>query len=268
MRSLSVVIAAPRGMKEPPGARAGFEAELDAGAGDELILERGEDSSVLVPVLWSRGIARSRGDVVALTLCSMTPDAGWRRAIFETMGDGFAGVGGAIEPASRMRALDWAIHLCRYSAYLLPFEERDDEDVAGDNAAYRREAIDFVRAAWADGFWETEVDAQLSRLGWCLRVTPRMVVRQGPSVSFLAFCRNRLVHGFRSGRERAGRFTPAGRLARSLLWPAAAAVMLSRIRRRAASRGRSGGFRRGLLPLSVFLLLWTAGEAVGYLRGR
>jgi len=268
MTPLSVVIAAPRGMEEPPGARAAFEAELDAGAGDELIVERGEQASVLVPVLWSRGIARSRGGVVALTLCSMTPDAGWRRAIFETMGDGLAGVGGAIEPASRMRALDWAIHLCRYSAYLLPFEEGDAEDVAGDNAAYRREAIDAVRASWADGFWETEVDAKLRRLGWRLRVTPRMVVRQGASVSFLSFCRNRLLHGFRSGRERAGRFTPAGRLARAVLWPAAAAVMLSRVGRRASSRGRSRGFRRAFLPLSVFLLLWTSGEAAGYLRGR
>ncbi|HYR46704.1 MAG TPA: hypothetical protein VER78_06830 [Thermoanaerobaculia bacterium] len=265
---LSVVMAVPRGMAEPVQAREAFERELERAEGDELLVERGEDASVLVPRLWARGIERSRGEIVALTLSSMIPEEGWRGAIFDAMADGVAGVGGAIEPAGEMRALDWAIHLCRYSGYLLPFEERDAEDVAGDNAAYRRGAIDVVRDAWADGFWETEVDARLLGNGWRLRLTPRMVARQGASVSFLSFCKNRLLHGFRSGRERAGRFTPAGRLARAVLWPATAAVMLSRVGRHAASRGRSEGFRRAFPHLPVFLLLWTAGEAAGYLRGR
>lgn len=264
---LSVVVAAPSGMAEPPEALPAFERELDRAAGDELLVERGEDASVLVPRLWSRGIERSRGDVVALTLCSMTPEPGWRRAISDEMREGVAAVGGAIEPDSRMRPLDWAIHLCRYFGYLLPFEERDAEDVAGDNAAYRREAIEAARDVWADGFWETEVDARLRAGGWRLRLTPRMVARQGASVSFLSFCRNRLRHGFRSGRERAQKFSLAGRLARAVLWPAAAGVMLRRVGRHAVSRGRAEGFRRGMPHLVVFLALWTAAEAAGYLRG-
>ena len=44
--------------------------------------------------------------------------------------------------------------------------------------------------------------------------------------------------------------------------------MLQRIARLARSRGRSEGFRRGRTRLAVFLLLWTIGEGIGYLRGR
>ena len=266
--SLSVVVAVPKGAVESEAGLAAFRRELDASAGDELVVERGERGSVLVPRLWARGIGRSRGDVVALTLGSMVPDAGWAEAVRQTLGDGPAGVGGAIEPASRMRALDWAIHLCRYSSYLLPFDERDAEDLPGDNAAYRREAIEPLREVWASGFWETEVDEQLRGKGWRLRVTPRMTVRQGASVGFLAFCRNRFRHGLASGRHRARKFSAAGRIARALLFPAAALVMLARIRGNAKARGRAEGFRRGLPHLAVFLEVWAAGEAAGYLRGR
>ena len=255
-------------MAEPREANAAFEAELVLPAGDELILERAEDASQLVPQLWARGLARAKGDVVALTLSSMVPDRGWRRAILEAMTDGIGGVGGAIEPAPVMSRLDWAIHLCRYSGYLLPFAERDVEDLPGDNAAYRREAITPLREAWADGFWETVVDARLRERGWRLRMTPRAALRQGASVGFLAFCRNRWRHGIASGRHRAAKFSAAGRIARALLFPAAAVAMLVRIGRLAKARGRGENFRRSHHHLMIFLIVWTAGEAAGYLHGR
>ena len=265
---LSVVLAAPRGAAESEGARPAFLAQLDTSAGDELIVERDDRGSLLVPELWSRGIQKSRGEIVALTLCSMHPDPGWAEALRATFEEGLAGVGGAIEPASKMRPLDWAIHLARYAAYLLPFPARDVEDLPGDNAAYRRDAIEACRPVWAEGFWETEVDAWLRRRGQRLRLMPEMVVRQGASVGFLGFCANRIRHGIRSGRERSERFSLVGRLVRALAFPAAAAVMLRRIGRLASSRGRAEGFRVALPLLTVFLLFWTAGEGIGYLRGR
>ena len=264
--ALSVVMAAPFGSAAPQEARQAFLAQLDSAAGDELLVEEGE-RGVLVPSLWARGIARSRGRIVALTLGSMTPDPGWEKALRETLTGDVAGVGGAIEPEPAMRSLDWAIHLCRYSSYLLPFEARDVKDLPGDNAAYRREAIEPLREIWKSGFWETEVDAALLTNRRRLRVTPRMVVRQGGSAGFQAFCRNRFLHGIESGRHRARLFSLPGRLLRALFFPAAAAILLLRIRRRSGERGRAAGFRRGLPLLAVFLLVWSAGEAIGYLEG-
>jgi hypothetical protein len=265
---LSVVMAAPRGAVESESARLAFLAQLETSGGDELIVEKGDTGSLLVPELWSRGIQKSRGEIVALTLCSMIPDPGWAEALRATFQEGLAGVGGAIEPASQMRPLDWAIHLARYAGYLLPFPARDVDDLPGDNAAYRRDAIEACRTVWAEGFWETEVDAWLRRQGQRLRLTPEMVVRQGASLGFLRFCANRFRHGIRSGRERAEKFSLPGRLVWALAFPAAAAVILNRIRRLASSRGRAEGFRRALPLLPVFLLVWTAGEGIGYLRGR
>ncbi len=265
---ISVVAAVPRGLAEPRESRAAFDSELLPTEGDELIYERGKDASELVPQLWTRGLLKAKGDVVALTLSSMVPRPGWRRAIVEAMTEGVGGVGGAIEPEQAMRPLDWAIHLCRYSGYLLPFAERDAETLPGDNAAYRREAIAPLSETWAGGFWETEVDAGLRERGWRLRMTPRAVVTQGASAGFLSFCRNRWRHGIASGRHRGRTLSAFGRITRALVFPAAAAVMLRRIGRLAKERGRAEGFRRALPRLAVFLTVWAAGEAASYLHGR
>jgi hypothetical protein len=177
---LSVVMAAPAGSAEPDSARLAFEAQLEPARGDELIVERGEATRVLVPELWTRGILRSSGDILALTLASMVPDPNWANVVRGSFDGTLAGVGGAIEPAAVMRSLDWAIHLTRYSGYLLPFSARDVDDLPGDNAAYLRSAIDPVREAWAGGFWETAVDRALRRSGQRLRPIPtRPISRNG-----------------------------------------------------------------------------------------
>jgi hypothetical protein len=264
---LSVVMAVPRGAFESEAARLAFHAQLDTLLGDELIVEKGETESLLVPKLWTRGIVRSRGDVVALTLGSMVPDPNWTEVVRRSFQEPIAGVGGSIEPAQEMRPLDWAIHLTRYSGYLLPFEAGDVDDLPGDNAAYRREAIEACRPLWTDGFWETTVDACLRLRGERLRLTPEMLVRQGRSVGPLAFCRNRFRHGKHHAREKGRGLTLPNRMFRALSSPAVPAVLLLRIARRAASRGRVRGFLLGLPYLVLFLSLWAAGEAAGYCRG-
>jgi hypothetical protein len=264
---LSVVMAAPAESAEPDSARLAFEAQLESARGDELIVERGETSRVLVPELWTRGILRSSGDILALTLASMVPDPNWATVVRGSFDGTLAGVGGAIEPGAGMRSLDWAIHLTRYSGYLLPFRARDVDDLPGDNAAYLRSAIDPVRELWAGGFWETAVDRALRRSGQRLRLIPEMVVRQGRSAGVLAFCRNRFRHGRYHGVEMGrGRPLPA-RWLRGLSSPAVPIVLLLRIARRAFARGRARGFFFGLPYLCLFLPVWAAGEAAGYLRG-
>ena len=198
--SISLVVAQPRGMGPHPRHLDAFRSELDTGGGDEILVESASGGATLAPQLWARGIDRARGQIVALTLASMAPVPGWAAAVRDAMTDGVAGVGGAIEPGPGLTALDWAVHLCRYSAYLLPFSNRPVSTLPGDNAAYRREAIERWRPLWAGGFWEIEIDAALVESGARLILTPAIVVRHGRSAGFLDFCRNRFAHGIRSGQ--------------------------------------------------------------------
>jgi len=260
-------MAAPAGSAEPEAARLAFERQLEPARGDELIVEKGETSAVLVPELWTRGILRASGDIVALTLASMVPDSNWVNVVRSSFDGTLAGVGGAIEPAEEMRPLDWAIHLTRYSGYLLPFVARDLDDLPGDNAAYARKAIDSTRKVWIGGFWETAVDRALRKSEQRLRLIPEMVVRQGRSAGTLAFCRNRFRHGRYHGME-IGRGRPApARWLRALFSPAVPLVLLLRIARRAFARGKGRGFVLAFPYLCLFLPAWAAGEAAGHLRG-
>ena len=264
---LSVVMAAPAGSASLESARLAFEAQVEPALGDELIVETGETNAVLVPELWTRGILKSRGEIVALTLASMVPDPGWAQVVRRTFKESVAGVGGAIEPGSAMRPVDWAIHLARYSGYLLPFGARDVDDLPGDNAAYRRQAIEQCRSRWIEGFWETAVDRELRLSGKRLRLTPEMVVRQGRSSGFFAFCRNRFRHGRHHAAEKSRQRPRRQRWLRVLISPVVPAVLFVRIARRAISRDRVRALGLALPYLCVFLAAWAAGEAVGYLRG-
>ena len=74
--SISVVVAVGGGLRPATGCADSFLAQLDPERGDELLLETGS-ASALVPQLWTRGIQRASGEIVALTIGSMVAEPGW-----------------------------------------------------------------------------------------------------------------------------------------------------------------------------------------------
>jgi hypothetical protein len=263
--SISIVIAVGGGIRPASGSIESFRAQLDSARGDEVLVEEGS-ASTLVPQLWARGIERASGEIVALTIGSMVAEPGWAREVRRAMDQRVAGVGGAIEPAEGLDAVGWAVHLCRYSAYLRPFDARDTDGLPGDNAAYRRSDLDSCREIWRNGFWESEVDPWIRRNGGRLRMTPDLAVRHVSGAGFAAFCLNRIRHGARSGRQRARSLSPAGRLLHAMGSPAVPFLLLGRISRRASPRGYGRVLLRAAPSLFLFLCAWAAGEAIGYLR--
>ena len=217
----------------------------------------------LVPVLWRDGIARARGELVALTISPMIPRADWLEALRAALADADA-IGGAIEPSADLRAADRAECWCRYARDMLPFAAAPSLELAGDNAGYRRERLIAVEESWREGFWEPEVHAALAAGGDRLRHEPSVVVEMGRSAGTTAFVRQRLAHGREFGRTRGGRRGGAANLARIALSVVVPFVLVVRTIQEASRRGR----RRSLLPLLPHVLLfdaaWAAGEALGH----
>jgi glycosyltransferase involved in cell wall biosynthesis len=220
----------------------------------------------LVPELWAAGIAASRGPIVALTSAHCVPEPDWLHRVLQALSDGTAAVGGAIEPDADAGAVQWAVYFCRYSRYMLPFPAEAVDDLAADNAAYRRDALDVCRAAWADGFWEPTVHAALRRSGGVLRLDPALVVRHRGAFPLGRFLGQRFRHGRAFGRARA--LPGPWRRLLALAGPAIPLVLLGRIVRRVAARRRHrAALVRALPALGLFLAAWAAGEVVGYLEG-
>jgi len=222
----------------------------------------------LVPELWEIGINHSAGDIVAITTSHFVPAKNWIEEIFKahktTSG---AGIGGAIENHETADLVAWAIYFCRYSSYMLPFREETVKDFAGDNASYKRSALDRCRQARRDGFWESFVHEEMRKQGFELLVTPTIVVYHQKSFTLPGFINQRFWHGRQFGRERALSVSGMKRATYILLSPLIPIVLLSRITQRVLNKRRHVKQYFFSLPiLLLFLLSWSAGELTGYLR--
>lgn len=219
-----------------------------------------------IPQLWASGVARSTGDIVAITTAHCVPAHDWVEHVLAAHDGDWAAIGGAIENREPCGLVDWAIYFCRYTPYMLPFESRVVEEVAGDNASYKRSALEQSGVDLADGFWEPVVHAKLRRSGFQLALTPRIVVRHARSYTFAGFVRQRFWHGRQFGSSRGATFTVARRLAYGALSPLIPLLFLGRIARRVHSKRRHAReFVLGLPALLAFLASWSAGEMSGYL---
>jgi len=220
----------------------------------------------LVPELWRDGIACARGRIVALTIAQMIPAPDWIEATIRAHREHDA-VGGAIDPGTRLRRVDWAEYFCRYARDMAPFEPNDHEDLAGDNASYKRDVLLQEWEHLRDGFWEPVIHPVLRRRGVGLWHTPVVLVRQGRSSGFGAFARQRNEHGRRYAHQRGPAFTRARHALGVLGSPAVPFLMTARVFRNVFAKRRFRGQAVASLPL-VFALnvVWAFAEARGHLE--
>ncbi len=236
----------------------------------EARLERCDRSTTL-PAMRARALARARGCFIVVTEDHCVPGPDWLASLSRALRENpdAAAIAGCVVNGVDTRALDWATFLCEYAAFSPPLQAGESNSLAGMNVVYRREALEGVpAAALVRGFWETTVHPLLAEAGLRLVQDPRVVIRHCKRFSLALFLRQRYVYsryfgGIRFGRGQLGRRILA--TCGSLLIPP---LMLWRLR--AAVRAKPNldrHARRALPALSLFYLVWAAGEAVGYLFG-
>ncbi len=232
---------------------------------DIKLIRTSEDK--LVPELWEIGINHSAGDIVAITTSHFVPEKNWIAEILKAhkTASSVGGIGGAIENDKMADSVSWAIYFCRYSPYMLPFKEATVKDFAGDNASYKRTAIERCRHARRDGFWESFVHDEMRKQGFELLVTPSILVYHQKSFTLSGFINQRFWHGKQFGSERALNVSGVKRAIYILLSPLIPIVLLSRITRRTLDKRRHvKDYFLSLPILLLFLLSWSAGELTGY----
>src|SRR5258708_27972 len=116
-------------------------------------------------------------------------------------------VGGAIDPGAGLRRVDWAEYFCRYARDMRPFDAAEKDDVAGDNASYKRALLVEERDHLRIGFWEPVIHPVLRRRGVEMCHTPLIVMPLGQSSGLGAFARQRIKDGRLCASPLAGHFT-------------------------------------------------------------
>jgi hypothetical protein len=230
---------------------------------DAQIIEMPADT--LMPSLWSEGIARARGDKVALLTGHCEVDPRWARELAAAIDAGAAGAGGPIALLPDASRLDSAIYFLRYSAFFpsTVAELTRVREIAGDNAMYAKAALESHANSFHDGFWEMEYHELLRADGEYLVMSESAPVVFGRSFSLGVIGTHRLMHGrhFSAWRAR-GRTGYALRII--LGGPFVPLVLFTRT---AARAWRVKEHRRRFVAASPLVLLlawcWAIGEIVG-----
>ncbi|MGI9188800.1 MAG: glycosyltransferase family 2 protein [Longimicrobiaceae bacterium] len=221
--------------------------------------------SALVPELWATGFHASRGSVVAFSTAHCIVRPAWAEALLAALEAGAVGAGGPLEPGPGTCVVDWAVCLLRYSAFLPGAAAAEVTELAGDNAAYRRAALERHAASFANGFWEVDFHRRIRAEGGSLRWVPAAGVEVRGSSRWGTLLRHRFRHGSHSRSFR----THAEGIPRWRALAAAPAVPLllaGRVLRRSFARRRDR--LRALASLPVLLPLasaWALGEVRGAL---
>ena len=221
-------------------------------------------TSRLAPQLWTHGLQRAKGTIVALTTTTVVPQPGWAAALVEAHGSEVAAVGGAIEPPAGGRPVDWAVYFCRYTRYMLPVVDHGDPELPGDNVSYRREVLASYTSLFSGGFWEPRIHEAMRTDGRTLLLDPRPVVRQGTGMRIGSFSKQRFLHGQAHGNMRAVTYPWHRKVLRSAGGVLVPFLMTARVLRILLARRRHLARVAWSLPLLFwFFTCWAAGETVG-----
>lgn len=232
------------------------------------VLVQGQPTD-LIPQLWGVGILAATAPLVALLSAHCIPGEDWIANILETASaqPKFVGFGGAIAPPNCNSRCDWAVYFCRYSAFMPPVERGEIAEIAGDNAIYRKVALDRYWPQPETGFWETLFHHALRSQGEQLYLSDHLEVRLGAAKDAAGFFKARFRHGYHYGSTRP-QTSFLGRLVRVLASPVLLPFLASRIALRVAQH-RPDWLWQYLIALPwllFFLTAWSLGEMSGYLR--
>jgi hypothetical protein len=233
----------------------------------EIVRLREPGSSVFR--LRALGLARARGDVVAVTEDHCRVGPGWCAGIIEAhRRHPWAGViGGTVENGATGNLVDWAHFLVSNGPFMAPVRGGERRRVSGQaNLSYKRRAL--PRNVPARGVMEMLYTRQLRAAGERLLVDDGLVVEHVQSLGFAGACASNYHNGRSIAGFRLSHMSPAERLARLAGVAILPPYMLARTLGAVATKSR--GLRHGLASLPyicMFLCCHAAGEAVGYVAG-
>jgi hypothetical protein len=216
----------------------------------------------------SAALHEATGEIVAILEDRGVPRPDWAATACRLHAEPAAVIGGAIEPTPG-RLVEWALHVCDFSRYSLPFPHGPAAWVSDVNVTYKRRALSATRHLWADRFHEPAVHWELERLGETLVLSPDLVVehhrRPKPIMRLLG---ERFHWGRLFGYIRAGELSAVRRAVLVLSAPLVPLLVAWRHARVWRRRGEALRFVAALPIILALLVAWAIGEAVGTATGR
>ena len=229
------------------------------------VIHRAERETV--PDLRRRGVEQAHSEIIAIIEehCLAAPD--WlNQAITAYAGGEYGVVGGPVVDHAYERLRDWVVYFCEYNNYLPPWGPGEWHDLGSANIAYSRALLMKYHDLLAAGYWEAVLHPRLLADGVKFRAAPDMVVHHRGPFDYGYYLQQR--YWFSCAFAGARKLPASRKLAYIVAAPLIPFLLLARIAQRVWRRQcRLGKFAQALPLIVPALLVYVAGEFVGYLAG-
>ncbi|MGH9971062.1 MAG: glycosyltransferase [Pyrinomonadaceae bacterium] len=221
-----------------------------------------------IPQLRALGMSHATGDIIAITEDCCIPSENWSEQIRKAHRLGYGAAGGPIEKGSSNKIVNWAVYLCEYSHAMPPIHAGEVTGIAGNNASYKREALEQVDESIRNDYWEFFLHEELRKQSVRFLSVPAMVVVKKKEFSFLYFLAQRFHYSRSFAGMRRTRIPASRRLLSVVISPLIPFLMTWRIAQQVHQKKRHHReFLMSLPLLAIFMVSYAAGEFVGYLVG-
>jgi glycosyltransferase involved in cell wall biosynthesis len=222
-----------------------------------------------LPVLLAEGIARSHGEVIALTDSSCVVSNYWASSILSAHNGKWPVIGGAVDIAGNKKLVSWAAYFCDYGQFMSSVHAGVVSAVPGNNISIKRAALKIGSEFVENEFWKTHWCRSLQANGIELFLDPSIVVRCDKKYEPAAF----LIRRFHQGRCFAAIRSMQMSALKRLMFAAGTAVLPLLLMLRIATpvmreKRFWGKFLLSLPVIFAASVIWSAGEGFGYLTGR
>lgn len=287
---LSIVVASPYSIHDLGNILEALSGQASGGGVEIIVADCSQDGSLEdlivaypdvvfirfpekapLPELWGAGIARSTGEIIAVTDSTCLVGSDWIAAMIKTHRahrSPHPVIGGSVEPAVGGRWLDWAIYFCEYGQFMRPLKEGVVNELPGNNLSFKRQTLNLGSEFISGFFWKTYWCRELQAKGIELISAPGVVIHYRKSYRLFPLLVRRFHHGrcFAGMRvPRASVFSRAGYAAGSALLPL---LFLMRLAGAVLPKRKYLSEFILSLPFTVLAIFsWSLGEFCGYLAG-
>ncbi len=229
------------------------------------------DEPLTIPQLRGRGIAASKGEIVAILDPYSIVSAGWAQEVVKVHRERpNAIIGGTVDLHNEEHGgiFDWALYINEYGMFMSPAPEGEMEILPGSNISYKRNVLFDGETPRHSEFWKTFINKNTESAGSALWLAPAIHVGLWKPIPFLDFLLSRYDHGRCFAGMRSQHASVVERFYRAVTAPVLPFVFLYRWGKRYWSRKRRRKEFLLTLPLQ-FLLFgnWALGEFLGYCFG-
>lgn len=217
------------------------------------------------------GISKAKADIVAFIDADCKAKKNWVQEILKAHQSDSPAIGGVIEVGNPNSFVGWASYFCEFSRWMPGTQAGWMNDIAGANMSYKKYIFntygDFVKGTYCS---DTDFHWRLENEGCFLRFMPSIIVSHNNIDRLNRLLKHEFFHGrcFARVRVRAKSFTRWKRFLYALFSPLIPFRLLVKVgSNNLKSKIYFNQFLKSLPLLTMGIVCWCMGEAIGYIDG-